>query len=76
MGSFGQTRKKIVISLLSAILDILGFTLLKCFFFFILSLSNFFGSSLRELGISFHSLATILGKTLLCIFIASLEAFM
>ena len=75
MGSFGQTRKQIVISLLSAILDILGFTLLKCFFL-ILSLSNFFGSSLRELGISFHSLATILGKTLLCIFIASLEAFM
>ena len=30
--------------------------------FLILSLNNFFGSSLRELGISFHNLAPILEK--------------
>ena len=32
--------------------------------FSILSLNNFFGSSLRELGISFHNLAPILEKAL------------
>ena len=30
--------------------------------FLILSLNDFFGSSLRELGISFHNLASILEK--------------
>ena len=42
--------------------------------FLILSLNDVFGSSLRELGISFHNLAPILEKAFFCI--SSLEAFM
>ena len=42
--------------------------------FLILSLNDFFGSCLRELGISFHNLAPILEKAFFCI--SSLEAFM
>ena len=43
--------------------------------FLILSLNDLFGSSLRELGISFHNLAPILEKAFFfCI--SSLEAFM
>ena len=34
--------------------------------FLILSLNNFFGSSLRELGFSFYSLAPILEKAFFC----------
>ena len=49
--------------------------------FLILSLNDFFGSSLRELGISFHNLAPILEKAffvfqvlkLLCNFLITLE---
>ena len=41
--------------------------------FLILSSNDFFGSSLRKLGISFHNLAPILEKASFCI---PIEAFM